>query len=357
MLVTAIATEARPVVYAGHGPMLLQNRDLATTVYLGPDSGMTPTSSDVEILDPLGSLGLDGLSDRWVMTASGTAVVQSSPGGTAWGPSPLLIAEQIAASGVPLLRSTTLLAQGTNVALPGSGAVTLPASGFFTLTQIAFYLYIAIQAGAGATVPFTSVELQWTDTASGVAMPEDQAYIAQGSTKLVTAAYGPVAASALKVVLTNLDTHAATFDYVLLATSSVYGQVPQVLFASSGGVAVPGFTGPNVQPQAGLLSSSALAVGAGATVTRLIPLYSGEVDSSITQQGVSSGNFTFQMVPAASLGQFSTAVPLLSNNTLTGGGIETDRIKLPRIPMLCSYKNSGAVNANVTHAIQSVASN
>jgi hypothetical protein len=97
-LVLTGAAEPKPLAYAG-GPVVLFNRDPLVTVYLG-DEGSTPGDSSVHILDPLGTVALDGSADVWGITAAGTAIVQVTPGATSPQASPAQIAEQIALVGI-----------------------------------------------------------------------------------------------------------------------------------------------------------------------------------------------------------------------------------------------------------------
>jgi len=78
---------------------VLFNRDPLITVYLGAE-GSTPGDATVHILDPLGTVALDGKADVWAITAAGTAVVQATPGATGPTASPAQIAEQIALKGI-----------------------------------------------------------------------------------------------------------------------------------------------------------------------------------------------------------------------------------------------------------------
>jgi hypothetical protein len=98
-LITVTAGDSRQVAYAGGGPVVLFNRDPLVTVYLA-DEGTSPGDATVHILDPLGSVALDGQADVWAITAAGTAIVQATPGATSPTASPAQIAEQIALKGI-----------------------------------------------------------------------------------------------------------------------------------------------------------------------------------------------------------------------------------------------------------------
>lgn len=115
-LVTA-KTEPQQVVYAGRGPVLLVNRDVSAQVILSDIEGGDPGGQSVNILDPLGSLALDGETDQWAQTITGSAIVEVCPGGRGWSPSPAQIAAQMLAAG--LAKDTTVQGVSTTLGSPG----------------------------------------------------------------------------------------------------------------------------------------------------------------------------------------------------------------------------------------------
>lgn len=128
-----------PIAYASDGVVLLRNRDELTTVYLG-DEGSEPGNQDVHVLDPLGTLSLDGSRDWWGITAAGTAIVQATPGATDSQVSALQIAEQISLSGissaVPALISAPALVAGVGASF-GPLTFTFPTGAAYQLVLTA----------------------------------------------------------------------------------------------------------------------------------------------------------------------------------------------------------------------------
>jgi hypothetical protein len=115
-LIGVQAQRAVPIAYRSDGSVLLRNRSETATVYLG-DEGIAPGGSAVHVLDPLGTLSLDGSRDWWGVTDTGAvAIVQATPGATDSNVSPAQIAEQISLSGissaVPQLISAPQLVAG-----------------------------------------------------------------------------------------------------------------------------------------------------------------------------------------------------------------------------------------------------
>lgn len=99
-LIEVVSFKAVPAVSAGQGQVQLRNRDEITTIYLGPDEGFDPAGQAVGIIDPLGSLTVDGTDEIWARSQAGTAVLNAIPGGLGGEVSPAQIAEQILLKGL-----------------------------------------------------------------------------------------------------------------------------------------------------------------------------------------------------------------------------------------------------------------
>lgn len=138
-LVTVLPTVGRQVVYGGQGPVLLSNRDPLTPVYLG-DEGTDPGDTTVHILDPLGTVSLDGAADVWAITAAGSAaaIVQATPGGISTQASPAEIALQIQLAGIgsPIPAVVAAPVQVATVGNPfGPISYTFPIGGAYQLVM------------------------------------------------------------------------------------------------------------------------------------------------------------------------------------------------------------------------------
>jgi hypothetical protein len=172
------------------------------------------------------------------------------------------------------------------------------------------------------------------------------------------AIFGQVFSNQLTIQLSPQDTFAGTFDWQLISTSQVHSVEPTILCEQLTKLGTPGFPGPSSNIDAGLVMQTQLTVAAGGNQSRLVPLYTGEVFSIVTEQGVGSGNATYKMTPAVTLYAFNTATVIDATNTIAGGIVGYQaRLKLPRIPMFTNYANSGSVNANFAHNIFSASSN
>lgn len=139
-LIDVISARAVPIAYGSDGSALLRNRDELVTVYLG-DEGMSPGDTGVHVLDPLGTLSVDGTRDWWGITDTGkTAIVQSTPGATDSNVSPAQIAEQISLSGissaVPQLIAAPVLVAGVGASF-GPTSYTFPTGAAYQLVLTA----------------------------------------------------------------------------------------------------------------------------------------------------------------------------------------------------------------------------
>lgn len=94
-------TQPIQVAYAGDNPCLLINNDLANSVLIGDDSGLSAGRlSTASVIGPLGTRVLSGDADKWLIAVGAPVSVSVEPWTEAFGASPSQIAQQIALSGV-----------------------------------------------------------------------------------------------------------------------------------------------------------------------------------------------------------------------------------------------------------------
>jgi hypothetical protein len=98
-------------VWAGQGPVLLANQDLASPVTVGTIQNISMDASNTDVIPPLGSIGYGGSPTLYAIAPAGTAALLAIAGGTSWAPSPADVALQISELG--LAKNTTV------AALPG----------------------------------------------------------------------------------------------------------------------------------------------------------------------------------------------------------------------------------------------
>lgn len=77
-----VGTRSTPIVTAGDGVTLIQNGDVATTIYIGSDNSVTVANTQSNVpLTPNSFLIVDGDDDVWAISASGIVLIHKIPGG------------------------------------------------------------------------------------------------------------------------------------------------------------------------------------------------------------------------------------------------------------------------------------
>jgi hypothetical protein len=380
----------------------LANQDLINGVTIARRNNFTLNGPNTAVVPALGSITVDGSRTIWAMAPTGTAPLMIFPGGGNWSPSPAQIAAQIstlglmkdttgvqiqnavnspaynpitttnagllaldtirtaipsniAVTGVPLLRLNSPIGSQSGVALPITTVVTV---GPFTMAQIGFYLYLSLTCNASATSPWAIVSLQWTDATTGFLMNEDTFVMPMAVGGQKFAIFGQVFSNQLTIQVNPQDTLVSSFDWQLIQTSQVHSVEPTILCEQLTKLATPGFPAPSSNMDAGLVMQTQIGVNASGNQSRLVPMYTGEVFSIVSEQGVGASNAVYKMTPAISLYAFNVANVVDGNNTIAGGIVPyQSRLKFPRIPMLTNYANNGSVVANFTHVIFSASSN
>lgn len=181
-------------------------------------------------------------------------------------------ADQIAATGAPLLAlSNTLLKSGVQV-IPASGLYN---PSIMNTTQLCYEIWMQAQHGSGTTVPFIQLQLAWIDSSSSVGMETDVFYApsATASPGWTSVAKGPTKGNQLDLLVTNLDaSNPATVSIIVLQHSRVYtGEIFRGINASNTGKTVAGFTMPSLPADNGVLGVvSAATIAAGASTKWLM---------------------------------------------------------------------------------------
>lgn len=148
-----LSSKARPVrvVTAGDNPALIVNRDITNTVAYGDQSIASGNVNTYGLIDPLGSISVDGTVDIWVIPLTGTATVDVVVGASNWSPSPAQIAAQLSTSGLAL--NSTLSGVNTTLGSPAQ-----------QITPVVLASLGSIGGAAAATIvpgtPFTALSLQ-----------------------------------------------------------------------------------------------------------------------------------------------------------------------------------------------------
>lgn len=207
-------------------------------------------------------------------------------------------ADQIAATGVPLLTKSTRLYQQAFINVgPGATAST----GQLSVSQIGYEVVINTQAGTPSTSPFCRVSLTWTDSTTGATVATDTYIVPMAASPglFPVVGRGPTKADELTLTVKNLDTVTApSVSVIVLQNSRVY-PADRWSWANPamGSVTVPGFTKavlPNDQSVLGIFSD--LNVPASSSVPILCGMAPGQmVNLAGNTAGVSPGSITINV--------------------------------------------------------------
>lgn len=252
------------------------------------------------------------------------------------------LAQQVAATGVPLLHGANVLLNSSNVVIPASGHQIYTSVAF---TQPSYEIFVSCFANAASGNPFAELTLTWTDSVSGITIARDIVTCAAGSvvSGWVTFGRGPTKADLLSVQAGNLDAaHSMTFSITVLQTSRIFDR-DTWRWDNNGnsGNAIPGFTLPALPDDDAILGT----VNGGAIIANgnsewlFGPGYGGTVTFSfaITTTPIASIIVTMIARPTTIYG--NTAY--LFRGTFTSGS-NSISFKPSRSPILLQVNNSSA---------------
>lgn len=248
-------------------------------------------------------------------------------------------ATAVSITGVPLLTLPTELLAAQIFSIAGGGT-SIPT--ILTFNQLGYEILIVLSVPAGATVPFADIDLVWTDTGGSNTVAEEKWVLAAGSAaNYIYTGTGPTKGNKLSFKITNLDpAQTLTATVTFLVNSRIYRRDRWVANTI---VAVPTFTNGGGDPRREILFDlDAVNVNAGITITRLLPVFHGDVLFYWDSLGVALANSNASLAPVPT-GTVGTAA-LWSGETANGVGQgQAVVLRLPRAPALFKYTNSGTV--------------
>lgn len=400
MAIRNIGVNPERVVRAGDGPGVLVNRDFTNFLWIGPNSSIVGGNPNiVSILDALVGIPVSGESDIWACSPSNAYTIQTDfmPRAHSWQPSPAQQATQIASLGLALDTSvqgvkTTLgtpaqtadiqglpggiassgVALDTSVKnLPGGIATSgVPLLGYannlynvgnigiaagatyystvFTLNQISYDVQVNLNVDAGSATPFALVTFTWIDSASDIAIQITSWVVGAGSgspngslgPQCYSAGSGPVRADTLKVSIRNLDPSYAMTAGLVLGQNSRFTTRDDIR-TINGLSNVPGYSLGYNDITVGILTYTDPTIGAGNTIYRLLPLYSGEVQ--IQAQAASSESCDVTVSP---IDPGLTHTGNVYNFSLNAGANLNTTVILPHTHCQVAIKNTGSASAS-----------
>jgi hypothetical protein len=256
-------------------------------------------------------------------------------------------AQQVAATGVPLLTKNTRVYQQafTNVA---SGAAA--STGLLAMGQIGYEVLVNARCNGAATNPFAEIRMTWTDSTTGFTLGSDTFItpMSGSATPWAVIGRGPTKADEVTVTVTNLDSLTApSITITVLQNSRVY---PTDNWnwnnASVAGLTVPGFalpTLPNDESVLGIVSN--VNVAAGAVNTWLLGMAtSGQVIVTTSFSGVTTTNIRCHIYPQPN-SKYGSSIDLVAF-TATANNTSMP-YNPPRAPVILVVSN-GATTGTLT---------
>lgn len=254
---------------------------------------------------------------------------------------PAAHADQIAATGVPLLHRADSLANAT------INLTTIPSTrtaGPFTVGQICYELWLSLEnQAASATGTYITCEMQWTDSVTGLLLGRRKYKMVAGpnGSPHTLKISGPVHADTVTIIfgIVSDSTSACTVIYQLLGTSRLYGRdTMRSTQPNAEGYIIPGAV-----PEFSVLTNTAPLVGIGATLTRLMAAYSGRVwlnahTTSATTNMIVAVHEAFTTAP--NLANFQQIASLHSD----ANGNINQFLTLPNVQCALDLTNNGSVS-------------
>lgn len=379
---------------------LLVNPDIVNNIFIGNDPGIQPIA-----VPALGSITLtpDKSHDIWISTGGGNYTVNAYalPNGSNWVPSPAQVAAQInalglakdssvqatntalgtsntntgstatntantntsvqatpqstaaliatgnaagAAGGVPLLRQTKTLGNGSAQTLTAGVMTTLLNK--VSINQPSYEgLFSLFQAAATGTLPFASIVFNWFDSFSGLNVASKFFTITSGNgsgNALLFYISGPCFGNQLTVTITDLEPSTnQTLTWALNSTSHQHliDRIYQSVYATTG---PNGFSNPNGNPSMGLLFEAAPAIGPSGTINRLLAVNNAVIDISI-DDGAQANGLNVKLLDVS--GQLTgTANTQLLIRNIAAGNRDFVEMALPSAPVVLQLQNIAGTN-------------
>lgn len=261
-----------------------------------------------------------------------------------WAPH-VATADQIAATGVPLLTLSTELGNVTQSIGPSSSG----SIGTFDLTQIGYEIMVAASIAGTATNPFPTVLLEWIDTASSIVVATDT-FTATASTNiltpLVTIGRGFTKANSVQVTVSNIDTvQTLKVNVAVFQNSRVYPKEEFFWLNQFGaGITVPGSTLAELPPDENCLGIAAdVTLAASASSVFLFGMYNGPILVGVAMTIGSLSSLSLGIAPEPTtiyLGHYSMYQGTPSQPSFLIGG--------PRAPIKMLIANLATTSIKVT---------
>lgn len=258
----------------------------------------------------------------------------------------LTIAEDVAANGTFALSGSSNLLNIGNTNIPAGGSQV---EGPFNVPTTGYVFFVSVEGNSVSSDPFLSVQFAFTDATSGRQTDFVQWDVAVGSgTFQQYKGYGPANGDKVTITYVNNDSaNQMTIVSSFTANSKVYAKhdLTPINFQTT-----PGFSKPNSEPGSNNLFSVNASVAASGDIQRLIPLYSGLIEISITNPGAASISVVVNPVgsPVSGIGG-ATGAPIWSQ-TVAANSTLNAQFPLTRSSAVVTIFNNSA-SAAVTPSV------
>lgn len=416
MTLTQLFSQSRPVllVREGDGPTLIVNRDITNAVLYGEQSIASGNVNEYSVLDPLGSITVDGTSDIYAIPNAGTPTLDVVQGAGAWSASPAQIALQMNAlglakdttvqttntnttglakdttltgvnttlslgtnpnlvtinstlgipaqtadvtgltvNGIPLLRGTTQLGQASAQTLAAATTATLLNGTLIVKPSFESVFKLNLPAAAG-TIPFAILGVGWQDAVTGLQVGFKQYVLTAGNgpaNAILVYLSGPCRGNQIVLTLKNLDpAQTLTYSWLFNVTSHVYS-VDRLLQPSyTGGVIT--FNVPGGNPSKGVLVMTQASVPATGNITRLLAASNAKCSVLFDNSTVNACNLILQDPGTLYDGGTATQNIVRFNHAVNQSAVYEFQMPNGPVNMVIQNTAAGAVSPGVAIMIK-----
>lgn len=282
-----VTTVPVQLVFKGHGPATIRNRDAKASVYLGYEEGFDPAGNTCVVVDPLSSHSVDGKRDVWASARAPDAPsVNVVPGGLSATTAPVPVTETYA---------NLVLVFNQNIA-PGATFTVPSATGLHA--QVAQYpglvgVMFAQSTAAQGVAPYFRFRLEWSNANDNFDPQITEDWVCASGPFSFTSNYRHnmtfnVFGDSLQMFVTNYDTTAISWTIGLFGsyrsrTTDIRGRYPDSLANESQGLNTDDIIYANTLPQ--------VAIG-GSSAPQLLPLAPGDAELTVLLAGEAAAGQT-----------------------------------------------------------------
>ncbi len=244
-------------------------------------------------------------------------------------------------SSVSLLSGKANLLNSEPTGIGPGGQIVFGA--LLSVIQTSYEIFINCVDSAGGNVnPFVVVEMSWSNSSTGQIVAQEFWTIASGIATGPGQDYqgtGPAKGDTLTITVINTGTGQVILTMLVNQSSRIYPRDDWRSVAPCS--AVNGWTNPNSNGPGGILATSSITIGAGSSITRLMPLYAGMISWWVTPGAAVT--WTMQFTAQDKVATPGSSSQLMYFTESTAGASGGQQIPLPRAITSYLLKNTGSV--------------